>query len=66
MNISEIQIRLTEEISLIPLEKLTELYNFIHFYRVGLETAKNCTEEIMRFAGCWEDIPDEEYGDIRE
>jgi len=47
MNVSEIQIRLTEEISLIPLENLTELYNFIHFYRVGLETAQNSTEEII-------------------
>ncbi len=61
MNISEIQIKVIEEIRLIPQENLPELYDFIHFYRLGLETAQDNTEEIMQFAGCWEDMPDQEF-----
>lgn len=57
MNIANI----IDEIKLIPNDKLAELYDFIHFYRLGLETTKNSTLEIMSFAGCWEDMPDEEF-----
>jgi hypothetical protein len=64
MNVSEIQIKLTEEISLVPHDRLSELYNFIHFYRLGLEIIPNNTEEIMKFAGCWQDMPDEEFEDF--
>jgi len=66
MNVSEIQIRLTEEISLIPQNKLSELYDFIHFYRVGLETAQNTAEEIMGFAGCWGDMQDGDFENFLE
>lgn len=61
MNSSDIQFRLVDEIKLIPQDKLSELYDFIHFYRLGLNTAQNNIEEIMQFAGCWNDIPDEDF-----
>ncbi len=40
---NELQTKLVEEIMLIPYDRLSELYNFIHFFRVGLETAKMAT-----------------------
>ncbi|GEM_PF-5803444 len=42
-----------EEIRLVPKDRLPELYNFIYFFRLGLETVRDDTdtEEIMRFAG---------------
>lgn len=61
MNISDIQTRVIDEVRLIPQEKLSELYAFIHFYRLGLEKAQNNTEDIMQFAGCWEDMQEEEF-----
>lgn len=66
MNGSEIQMRVIDEIKLIPLKNLPELYAFIHFYRLGLETAQDHTEEIMQFAGCWEDMPDKEFENFSE
>lgn len=66
MNLSEIQIRLTEEISLIPQERLPELYNFVHFYRLGLGITPNSADEIMKFAGCWNDMPDQEFDNFLE
>jgi len=48
MNGSEIQMRVIDEIRLIPQENLPELYDFIHFYRLGLETAQDNTEAHYR------------------
>ncbi len=66
MEISELQAEVIEEIRLIPKDKLPELYDFIHFFRLGLETAPDDTEEIMRFAGCWQDMTDNEFEDFSE
>ena len=40
-----------EEIRLVPKDRLREIYNFIHFFRLGLETeiGRDQTEDIMRF-----------------
>ena len=42
-----------DEIKLVPKNRLQEVYNFIHFFRLGLEKSQNDTEDIMQFAGCW-------------
>ncbi len=65
MQIFEIQNRIIGEISLIPKNKLTELFDFIHFFRLGLETA-NDSEDIMQFAGCWQDMTDKEFDEFSE
>lgn len=64
MNVSEIKVRLTDEINRIPQDRLVELYYLIHFYRLGLETVPNNTEEIIKFAGCWNDMPDQAFEDF--
>ena len=50
METSEIQSRVMEEIKLIPENKLSELSDFIHFYRLSVESIGNSGTEIMRFA----------------
>ncbi len=62
MELSEIM----KEISLVPKDRLPELYDFIHFFRLGLETVRDDTEEIMRFAGCWQDMTNEEFREFSE
>lgn len=49
--------RVVEEIKLVPDHKLTEIYDLIHYFRVGLQSARN-VDQIMGFAGCWKDMPD--------
>ncbi len=66
MKTSEIQSRVMEEIKLIPENKLSELFEFIHFSRLGVESIGLSGTEIMRFAGCWEDMPDKEFEDFLE
>ena len=62
MELSEVM----EEIRLVPKDRLPTVYDFIHFFRLGLETVRDDTEEIMRFAGCWQDMADEEFRDFSE
>jgi hypothetical protein len=57
MELSEVM----EEIRLVPKDRLAVIYDLIHFFRLGLETVQDDTEEIMRFAGCWQDMTDEEF-----
>ena len=61
MSASVLRRKVLEEINQMPEEKLGEVYEFIHFFRLGVETLKNSPEEIMQFAGCWQDMPDEEF-----
>ena len=38
-----------EEIRLVPKNRLRDVYNFIHFFRLGLENVQDETEDIMHF-----------------
>lgn len=78
MESSNLRREVIKEINLIPEEKLTELYNFIHHFRLGdiepsIETIisshkKDSTfsERIMQFAGAWNDMSDEVFADLSE
>jgi|GEM_PF-476918 hypothetical protein len=66
METADIQSQIMEELRLIPKDRLPELYDFIHFFRLGLEAVKDDTEEIMRFSGCWQDMTQREFEDFSE
>ena len=50
-----------EEIRLVPKNRLRDVYNFIHFFRLGLEKVQDESDDIMQFAGCWQDMKDEDF-----
>lgn len=73
MESSNIRTEVIKEINLIPEEKLTQLYNLIHYFRLGvenkIETVISRTEDddkrrekIMQYAGSWNDMSDEAEG----
>jgi hypothetical protein len=77
MESSNIRTEVIKEINLIPKEKLIELYNFIHYFRLGvedkIETVLSRTEDddkrrekIMQYAGSWNDMSDEAFADFYE
>ncbi|MEO0841131.1 MAG: hypothetical protein AAF063_19775 [Cyanobacteria bacterium J06643_5] len=77
MESSNIRTEVIKEINLIPEEKLRELYNFIHYFRLGVEnkfeTVISRTEDddkrrekIMQYAGSWNDMSDEAFADFYE
>lgn len=66
MGISIGRERVIEEVQLIPEEKLTELFDFLHYFRLGLQKSKGSSSEIMKFAGCWKEIPEEIFQEFTE
>jgi hypothetical protein len=60
-----IKSKVLQEIDLIPEDKLADLYNFIHYFRLGLERSQiTGSKRILAFAGCWKDMPDEIFTDF--
>lgn len=64
MDSSKLRDRVLKEINLIPEDKLAELYDFIHHFRLGIEEPLGNTLAIMQFAGCWNDMSDEIFADF--
>jgi hypothetical protein len=57
--------KLQEEIDLIPEEKLADLYNFIHYFRLGAEKTQPINKDkILSFAGCWKDMDNQVFQDV--
>ena len=66
MNESTLRAQILEEIRLIPENKLPDLYDFIHYLRLDLEASKGNAKQIMQFAGCWQDMPDEIFSQFSQ
>jgi len=67
MNSSTLKPKVLEEINLVPEDKLRQIYDFVHYFRLGLEMSRsNARQTTMQFAGCWRDMPDEMFTDFLE
>ena len=64
MNATVLQRKVMDEIQAIPVERLLELYDVIHFFRIGAERTTPMMPDVMRFAGCWSDLSDDEFDDL--
>jgi len=63
-DLSPLRARVIEEINLLPSEKLKDLYEFIHYFRLGLEPSAspiNKAQQILALAGSWADMPNETF-----
>lgn len=63
---SLIRVRVIDEIKLIPDHKLSEVYEFIHYFRIGLQESKGDIDKIMKFAGCWKDMSEQLFKEFIE
>lgn len=65
MTSMELRERLLDEIQRIPDTKIAEIFDLIHFFRIGLATVPHEAEApdtmINQFAGCWSDMPEQEF-----
>ncbi|MEW6095515.1 MAG: hypothetical protein AB1567_03170 [bacterium] len=66
MRESVIRDKVMEEIKLIPEDKLSEIYDVIHYFWVGLQKSNVNINQIMQFAGCWNDIPEDVFNNFLE
>lgn len=55
--------KLINEISLLPDDKLGEVYNFIHYFRLGTDKTRKSDTNLLSFSGSWKDMDDEEFDD---
>ena len=62
--------KIIREMKKIPEEKITELYDVIHFFRIGIESRKkdikNRSRAALKFFGIWEDMSPEEAAVLDE
>ncbi|MCG6137838.1 MAG: hypothetical protein MET45_24910 [Nostoc sp. LLA-1] len=66
MDSLNIRTKVIKEIALIPEEKLEELYNFIHSFRLDVEVSQYSVDQNMKFAGCWNDMSEEMFANFNE
>ena len=66
MNIATTRDRLLDEISKIPDEKVADIYNFIHDFRLGLQVREVNPNKILKLAGSWKDMPEEDFNEFLE
>lgn len=64
MNTSVVRERLLEEVYRIPEDRLAEVYKFVHYFRIGIETVRDEQSDIMHYAGCWRDMPEETFAEF--
>jgi len=55
--------RVIEEIKLIPAHKLSEIYDVIYHFRLGLASRKDAGQ-ILEFAGCWNNLPEAVFNEF--
>ena len=63
MTLSVTKDKLINEIRLLPEDKLGEVYNFIHYFRLGTEKTKKNDNNILSFSGSWRDMGDNKFDD---
>lgn len=65
IDLAPLKAKVIEEINLLPGEKLLDIYEFIHYFRVGLETSppkvNNQAQYILALAGSWNDMSNEGF-----
>jgi hypothetical protein len=66
MDSLNLRTKVITEIHLVAEDKLEELYNFIHYFRLGVEVSQGSLNPTMDFAGCWNDMSDETFVNFNE
>ena len=61
---ADLQEKIVDEIRRIPIDRLPQIYDIIHFFRLSLETDRQDKKDVMRFAGCWEDMTEKDFNDL--
>ena len=66
MDSLNLRTKVITEINLVSPDKLEELYNFIHYFRLGIEVSQPSLNKNMQFAGCWNDMSNEVFTNFNE
>jgi len=59
--------KVVKEVRLIPEDRLSELYDFVHYFRLGVESCKSTpVKKNLQFAGSWDDMPKKTFDNFLE
>lgn len=61
MNQTKNRENIIDELQQVPEDKIQELLDVIHFFRLGLQLSEGNKEKILSFAGCWSDMSSDLY-----
>ncbi len=65
MSLPILKDKLINEINLIPDDKLLDLYNVIHYFRLGVEKLKPDKKvDILSYSGSWKDMDTDIFDDF--
>ena len=64
MKVSTIREKLFDEISKIQDEKVPEIFEFLHYFRLGLGIKASNPQKILQLAGSWNDMSENDFEDF--
>ncbi|MFP4547053.1 MAG: hypothetical protein ACLFQM_02900 [Fidelibacterota bacterium] len=57
--------KIIDEINQLPEVKLDEVFDLIHFFRIGFEKERNVNKEsIMKYAGVWSEMTEKDLSNF--
>ncbi len=57
--------KIMDEINQLPEDKLVEVFDLIHFFRIGFEKERNVNKEsIMKYAGVWKEMAERDFSNL--
>ncbi|MDZ7724064.1 MAG: hypothetical protein U5R06_14970 [candidate division KSB1 bacterium] len=64
MRASTIREKISKEIERIPDENVHEIFDLLHYYRLGLNEESSNPQKTLELAGSWKDMPKEEFDEF--
>jgi len=64
MEASLLKNKLLEEISKIPDDRVPEIFDFLHYFRIGLNIKTTNPQKVLQLAGSWNDMSENEFEDF--
>ncbi len=56
--------KLLEEIERIPEDKVSDIYNLVHYFVLGLQSQKTNPDKILKLSGSWKDMPEDDFNEF--
>ncbi len=66
MHTSTMRDKILDELSKILDDKVSEIFDVIHYFRIGLGTKTTNPQNILKLAGSWNDLSEDDFNEFLE